>query len=210
MPTTDVIIVRHGETFWNREARLQGHLDSPLTEEGIAQAQALGERLAREAFDFLYSSDLGRARDTAARIAARTGHPIGTDPRLRERHLGVMQSFTREEAERVHPGVWAAYKASTADWQVPGGESAAQCFARNLAAFEDLVARHAGRRIVVVAHGGVLEGMYRHVQRLPFEGPRMFRLPNASFNLFRRTEEAWSVAVWGDVSHLVREALDDL
>src|SRR5262245_29104209 len=104
MDRTQLIIVRHGQTQWNLKLIRQGHLDSGLTEKGIAQAKALGERLARESFTALYSSDLGRAVQTAQMIAAATGHEIITDPRLRERHLGIFQGLKGDELREKFPG----------------------------------------------------------------------------------------------------------
>ena len=89
MQRTQLIIVRHGQTEWNIAGIRQGHLDSRLTSKGVAQAQALAQRLAREKFSALYSSDLGRAVQTATVVADLTGHEIVTDPRLPERHLGA-------------------------------------------------------------------------------------------------------------------------
>ncbi|MBI2313056.1 MAG: histidine phosphatase family protein [Betaproteobacteria bacterium] len=209
MSVTEFIIIRHGETVWNREGRIQGHLDSPLNGIGLAQAAAIGSRLAGEAFDALYSSDLGRARQTAERIAQCTGHPIRSDARLRERHLGVLQSLTRPEAERLHPEAYSRYRHDGSDYALPGGESARQCFERNLACLEEIAARHPGARAVVVTHGGVLDGVYRRATGLPFEGPRMFSILNASLNVFRYRAGEWSLTLWGDISHLGATALDD-
>ena len=103
MSRTQLIIVRHGQTEWNLKLIRQGHLDSPLTEMGLAQARALGERLALETFTALYSSDLGRAVQTAQLIAAATGHTIVTDPRLRERHLGIFQGLNGDELREKYP-----------------------------------------------------------------------------------------------------------
>ena len=96
--TTELILLRHGETEWNSAGRLQGHLDSALSPEGLRQADLLAARLSSVSFHALYSSDLGRALETARRIATRTGHSILQDWRLRERGLGVFEGLTRDEA----------------------------------------------------------------------------------------------------------------
>lgn len=189
---------------------MQGHLDSPLNAAGIEQAEAVAARLARETFAALYSSDLGRAFETARRIAARSGHRVVADPRLRERHLGVLQGLTREEARRQIPEVYEGYRSGGADYVIPAGESAAQCSARVLAGLAEIAARHPGARAVVVAHGGVLDVLYRTARGLPHEGPRMFTILNASVNVFRYTGGAWRLEVWGDVAHLGERALDDV
>ena len=91
---TRVLAVRHGETSWNIAGRMQGHLDSDLDASGRAQADALGRRLAGQTIHHLYASDLGRAVETAQRIAVSTGHRFALEPGLRERHLGLFQGLT--------------------------------------------------------------------------------------------------------------------
>ena len=211
MPAAELILVRHGETAWNREGRMQGHTDIPLSEEGFAQAEALAARLAEEAFDALWSSDLQRARQTAERVARRTGHRVAVDPRLRERNLGVLQSFTREESARVHPEVFDRYQRGEADYAIPGGESARQFSARALGALTEIAQGLAGGRAVVVCHGGVLDVLYRAAAGEGPGGPRRTTLLNASVNTFRYREGRWSLFLWGDISHLGRDrALDDV
>jgi probable phosphoglycerate mutase len=208
--SAELVVVRHGETAWNQEGRMQGHLDSPLNAAGVEQAEAVAARLARERFAALYSSDLGRAYETAQRIAARSGHRVVADARLRERHLGVLQGLTREDARRDLPAIYEGYRTGGADFVIPTGESAAQCSARVLAALAEISRRHAGERIVIVAHGGVLDVLYRAALGLPHDGPRMFTIVNASVNLFRFEDGAWLLDLWGDVSHLGERALDDV
>lgn len=211
MAAAELIVVRHGETTWNREGRLQGHTDIPLSEAGFVQADELAERLAGEAFDALYSSDLLRARQTAERVARRTGHPILVDPRLRERHLGVLQSFTREENARVHPGVYERYLRGEADYVIPGGESASQFFDRVIGALTSIAAGLTARRAVIVCHGGVLDALYRVAAGEGPEGPRKTTLLNASINTFHYRDGRWSLHLWGDISHLGRDrSLDEV
>lgn len=206
----ELILVRHGETAWNREGRLQGHTDIPLSEAGLVQADELAARLAAEDFDALYSSDLLRARQTAERLARCTGHEIVVDPRLRERNLGVLQSFTREENARVHPEVFERYRRGEADYVIPGGESASQFFERVIGALTAIATELVGRRAVIVCHGGVLDALYRVAAGEGPEGPRRTTLLNASVNTFRYRDGRWTLHLWGDVSHLGRDrALDD-
>ena len=105
-PATRLLVVRHGETVWNKQLRFQGHGDSHLTESGRAQARALGQRLKNIPFDELIASDLGRTKETAALIAAATGHEIQTDSRLRERNYGVLEGLTFSEIKSRYPEVW--------------------------------------------------------------------------------------------------------
>lgn len=199
---TRFILVRHGETDWNREGRIQGQLDSPLSAQGTAQAGSVAARLQREAFDALVCSDLGRARRTAEIIALRTGHEVVADARLRERHYGIFQGLTRDEARAAHPQAYAAYEAGGIDEALPAGESMRQCFERNLACLEALAARHSGARVVVVGHGGVLDGLHRHVLGLAHAGEGAFAIVNASLNWFSHEGGVWGLERWGDVEHL--------
>src|SRR4030095_2805652 len=123
MDRAQVIIVRHGQTEWNIKGIRQGNLDSRLTEKGMAQAKALAQRLARESFTALYSSDLGRAVQTAEEVASVTGHEIITDPRLRERHLGIFQGLSGEEIKQKHPEEYKLHRSLGPDYVIPGGES---------------------------------------------------------------------------------------
>ncbi len=204
---THVIVVRHGETTWNTEKRWQGHLDSPLTPRGISQAQALARRLANQRFSALYSSDLGRAYQTAQIISAATGHSVIPDVRLRERNLGIFQGLTNEEIRTTaHPDLYERYRVRDPDHVLPGGESLRQQIERNISCFEELAQKHLGESILVVTHGGVLSGLFRHVLSIPFEAPRRFEFPNSSLNVFTYREEYWTLQTWGDVGHLASEA----
>jgi probable phosphoglycerate mutase len=123
MSGTKLILVRHGETDWNVEGRIQGHQDIALNELGLAQADAVGRRLRDERFDVIYSSDLVRAYRTATPVVARPEADIVREPRLRERHLGVLQGLTGEEAALRQPDAWKVFKSRSADAALAGGES---------------------------------------------------------------------------------------
>jgi probable phosphoglycerate mutase len=202
MRRTRVIIVRHGQTQWNLKLIRQGHLDSPLTERGVAQAKALAERLAQEEFGGLYSSDLGRAVQTAELIAAVTGHAVVTDVRLRERNLGVFQGLGREEIERRFPEEYRLHRSLGPDYVIPSGESVIQQVERNLGCLSEIAERHGSETVVVVTHGGVLSGLFRHAFSIPFGAPRRFEFMNASLNVFNYEDGDWFLQTWGDVSHL--------
>jgi probable phosphoglycerate mutase len=209
MQRTQVILVRHGETEWNIARIRQGHLDSRLTEKGIAQAQALAHRLAREKFTALYSSDLGRAVQTALAIADLTGHEILTDARLRERHLGIFQGLNGDEITAKYPEERRQFRTMGPDYVIPGGESMRQQVERNVAYLNDLAAKHQGEQIVVVTHGGVVSGFFRRTLEIPLEAPRRFEFVNAGLNVFAREEETWLLLTWGDVSHLAPGAASE-
>jgi len=202
MQRTQLIIVRHGETEWNIKSIRQGNLDSRLTEKGMAQAKALAQRLAREHFTALYSSDLGRAVQTAEEVASVTGHEIITDPRLRERHLGIFQGLSGEEIKQKHPEEYKLHRSLGPDYVIPGGESVRQQVARNIAYLNEIGSKHLGETIVVVTHGGVISGLFRHTFSIPFNAPRRFEFTNAGLNIFAYEEGNWFLLTWGDVSHL--------
>lgn len=207
--TTELILLRHGETEWNSVGRLQGHLDSPLSAEGLHQADLLAARLSSVSFHALYSSDLGRALETARRIATRTGHSVLEDRRLRERGLGVFEGFTRDEANQRHPEAFAEYAAGGPDFVVPGGESTSQRLRHALECLAELGARHEGERIVVVTHGGVLSSLFRHCLGIPPGTPRTFSVLNACWNQFDYHEGKFRLVTWGDVHHLRASSRDD-
>ncbi len=209
MGRTQVIIVRHGETQWNTKGIRQGHFDSQLTEKGIAQAAALAERLKREKFSALYSSDLGRAVQTAATIAAVTGHAVVRDPRLRERHLGIFQGLNGEEIKQKFPEQYRLHRSLGPDYVIPGGESTRQQLERNIDYLNQLAEKHRGEQIVVVTHGGVVSGFFRHTLSIPLDAPRRFEFVNAGLNVFAQEDNNWMLLTWGDVSHLAPGAASE-
>ena len=202
MIRTQIIIVRHGQTQWNTRKIRQGHLDSELTDKGVAQARALGQRLARESFTALYSSDLGRALHTARMIAAVTGHEIVTDERLRERHLGVFQGLSGDEIKDKHPEEYRLHRTLGPEYVIPGGESVRQQVARNVDCLDEIALKHPGEKVVVVTHGGVVSGLFRHALHIPLDAPRRFEFVNAGLNVFAYEDGHWILRTWGDVSHL--------
>jgi probable phosphoglycerate mutase len=199
---TELILIRHGETAWNRERRMQGQTDTPLSDVGRAQAEAVGQRLAQHPFSALYSSDLSRAWDTAAAIARASGREIRREPALRERTFGMFEGLTYDEMEQRYPEEHARFSTRDPDYTMPGGESPRQFFGRSLACLEAIAQMHAGQRVVVVTHGMVLDTLYRAAHCMPLDAKREAPLLNASLNTFRRTTDAWVELVWGDVEHL--------
>jgi 2,3-bisphosphoglycerate-dependent phosphoglycerate mutase len=195
-------LVRHGETEWNREGRMQGHGDSPLSKEGERQVQALARRLKDTSFDHLYSSDLGRARSSAAAIAGSTGHPVHIDPDLRERHMGLFEGLTPKDIQVRYPEEYVSWKSPDPTRANPGGESIEACTRRMYSCCSRLVEKHPGSHIVAVTHGGVLSNFLRHILGIPEETARHFKIPNASLNVFLYDEKGWWLQTWGDVSHL--------
>jgi len=198
---TRFIAIRHGETQWNVAARIQGHGDSPLTAVGIAQAEAIAQRLAGEKFDRIIASDLPRAHETAKRIAASSGHPIGIDERLRERNFGAGEGLSYEEVDRLYPGAFSRVRETDPDYRIPGGESRRDFHERVVAGVEAIAKRHAGETIVLVTHGGVLSTLYRHVHSIALEKAHAIAITNASFNSLAFDGSRWSVDTWNCTRH---------
>jgi 2,3-bisphosphoglycerate-dependent phosphoglycerate mutase len=206
-----LVLVRHGETEWNRAGRIQGfQADSPLTEHGRAQARALALRLAREGIDMLYSSDLGRTRETAAPIAEATGMLVIHEAALRERSYGTLEGRTFAEIAQDLPEVYGKLRSRDPHYAVPGGESAVGFRDRILRALERIACESVGKRVAVVTHGGVLGALYRHAMAIPLEAPRAYTLANASCNRFRFSAGRWAVDAWCDTAHLPQPAQDDV
>lgn len=209
MPPTLLCLVRHGETAWNAEGRVQGQLDVPLNAIGVAQARCVANALAGERFDALYSSDLARVTQTAQPLAQQLGLPLQLDARLRERHYGFFQTLTYAEVKVQHPADYARFRSRDLDYDFRTGESLQAFYDRSIACLSDIAGRHAGESILVFTHGGVLEMAYRCAQGLDLRSVRDFGIPNAALNRLAIEGDAWSVLAWADCAHLAT-ALDDL
>jgi len=205
MNETMLLVVRHGETPWNREKRMQGTTDTQLSDVGREQARALGQRLAGRGFTALYTSDLTRARDTARAIAEHAGREIVTDPRLQERRFGIFEGLTVEEIVARYPEEHARFASRDPDYAVPGGESARSFTQRCIGCLAEIAVRHRGAKVVVVTHGLVLDSLYRAAHGLDHGARRPVPLINASLNVFGYDGAAWRLEVWGDISHLAAE-----
>lgn len=188
MATTQILFIRHGETAWNRIKRIQGHIDIPLADSGLAQAQRLAVRLARETrdgarVDAIYSSDLMRAQQTAQPAADALGLPLVLRAGLRERAYGIFQGHDSTEIEARFPDAYAAWQTRDPGFEPEGGESQRAFYHRVLHALEPIVAAHPGGRIACVAHGGVLDCVYRFANGLDLAAPRNYQLLNTSINV---------------------------
>ncbi len=200
--------IRHGETDWNRAMRFQGHTDVPLNDAGLAQASALGRRLATEAVpDAVICSDLQRARQTAEPALQRWQLPAALDAGLREQAFGVIEGLSAETIHREHPALWQQWTQHQADFAPPGGESLLQFSQRVLQAVDRLASAHqppAGgqKHVMVFTHGGVLDMLWRHVHGLPLQGRRECAIPNTGINRLRWSGQRLHIDAWGDASHL--------
>jgi len=208
--STHLIAVRHGETEWNTDGRHQGQLDSPLTIRGVRQAECLADGLADRRIDVLCSSDLGRALHTAEIIAKKLSLEIHTDPRVRERHHGIVQGLTRKEFADRYPDEAPRFFTHDPDYVLPGGESVRQLYDRSVQCAEDLVLRYPGKNVLIVGHGGVMSCYFRKATSIPLGEPRRFSLFNAAINAFSISDGRWHLETWGEIAHLKQlDALDD-
>ena len=135
-------------------------------------------------------------------IAAATGHEIVTDERLRERHLGIFQGLDGNEIREKYPEEYRLHRTLRSTYVIPGGESVEQQVARNVDFLNETAVKHLGETIVVVTHGGVLSGLFRHTFSIPYDAPRRFEFTNAGLNVFNYEEGNWFLQTWGDISHL--------
>lgn len=209
MDATRIIAIRHGETAWNVNSRLQGHLDIPLNDVGLWQARRAALALADEPIDAIYSSDLQRAWVTAQAIAETTQAPLTARQGLRERSFGVLQGHTFEELEAKEPEQAYRWRKRDPAFAPEGGESLIALRERITATTHALAAQHVGGQIVLVAHGGVLDVLYRAATRQDIQAPRTWQLGNAAINRLLWTPDGLSLVGWADTQHLDNAVRDE-
>ena len=197
-----IYLIRHGETTWNREKRLQGHLDIGLNERGYWQADRLGEYLANRSVAAVVSSDLSRAVDTAKAVAKHHELDLQYDQRLRERHYGLMQGLSHDEIADKHPRNHLAWKNREINFQPESGESLQQFYDRVIESAVYWAKKYEGQDIAMVAHGGVLDCLNRAATGKTLEVSRDFEILNASLNTLSFSENRFELIEWGNVSFL--------
>lgn len=215
---TEIILIRHGETAWNAIRKLQGHLDIPLNAEGTRQAKALASALQAEKLAAIISSDLQRAVQTAGEIARLQGLSTRIDAGLRERCFGGFEGMLYSELPQRYPHEYAVWQARDPDANFPPGaaspdyigESIRQFQLRSMSTIAHYARQFQGKKIALVAHGGVLECAYRAAKNLPLNAPREITIYNASINRFRYREDAMQLVQWGDIAHLQLAAMDEI
>lgn len=214
---TRLCIVRHGETEWNAGKRIQGLIDIPLSTLGHAQARATGNALLNEGFAAIYSSDLVRARQTAEATAHIVPHrephqaavPLRLLPGLRERHYGIFQGLTYEEAAVRYPADYARHHARDPHFVPAGGESLLDLATRIGGTCNTIVRDHPGETVAIFTHGGVLDILHRQASGQPLTTPRDFAIPNCGINWFEVANGGWTLLSWAERDHLA-EARDEL
>ena len=207
---TRLIAVRHGETAWNVDTRIQGQLDIGLNATGVWQAQRAGSALADEPIGVVYASDLSRAWQTAEEIARPHGLAVQPEPRLRERAFGNFEGLSFAEIEATLPVQARLWRERDPEFEPEGGESLLMFRDRVTGVAAELAARHPGELVVLVAHGGVMDVLYRAATRQELQAPRTWQLGNAAINRMLWTPEGFSLVGWSDTAHLTAgDALDE-
>jgi probable phosphoglycerate mutase len=211
---TDIILIRHGETDWNRVRRLQGHWDIALNELGHRQASALARALSSEKPTAIYASDLQRARDTAQAVADRHQITVSIDARLRERCYGAFEGLLYDDIDGHFPQAFAQWQARELHARFPAGERQAETLhefsARAVAVVTELAQRHDNEKIIIVSHGGVLDCVYRAAYGMDLLVERQFDMKNAAINRLHWNGTQMTVLQWADVAHLDAAALDEI
>jgi 2,3-bisphosphoglycerate-dependent phosphoglycerate mutase len=203
MPATELIFIRHGETDWNRQQRFQGQIDVPLNALGHQQAARLAQRLAAEdAPDAMISSDLLRTRQTSAPLARAWGQTPQLDAAFREQHFGIFEGLDVPTIKSQHAALWTRWLEHEGDFALPGGENLVQFHRRVLDAVRALATAHAGKRLAIVTHGGVLDMLWRTAHGLPVRGLRDCDIPNTGINRLHWRQGSLSIASWADAAHL--------
>ena len=204
---TRVFALRHGETAWNVGQRIQGQLDVPLNDRGREQAARLALALQGEDLAAVHSSDLCRASATAQAVAGACGLPVAHDPALRERAFGRFEGMTYTEIETRWPEDAMRWRKREIDFAPGGGETLRDFSARCVSALTRLAHAHRGEAIAVVAHGGVLDCLYRAATQVALDAPRTWQLGNAAINRVLFHGDGFVVIGWNDHGHL--EGLGD-
>lgn len=213
--TTRICFIRHGETDWNVEKRIQGQIDIPLNETGHAQALAMAFNAGHHNFSAIYSSDLGRARQTAEALADRYEFSVKELSLLRERNYGIFQNVTKPDAGTQFPEAYKYYEARDLDYDFETGESL-NAFAKRVEEAVDWLTRHHdGHTIAAVTHAGVLDILYRRATGRPLHTPRDFHIPNCALNWFHFDNQGgeghgWHLEAWDDHHHLTKVELDSV
>ena len=197
-----IVLIRHGQTAWNVQGRIQGHMDIGLDDLGHAQAERLAPALRDEGLTVVVSSDLQRAVATAVAFATPLGLRVNLDSGLRERGFGQMEGKTFRELDEQHPDWAVPWRRRDPGFEPPGGESLVQFQARCLSTAHRLAQQHAGQQVAWVTHGGVLDVLYRAAVGVALDAARSWQLNNASINRLLYTGQGFSLVGWNDQQHL--------
>lgn len=211
---TELLLIRHGETDWNVEKRLQGHWDVALNDGGRRQAAALGKALLAEPLDAVIASDLQRAIATAEAIAKPRGMPVRIEPALRERCYGAFEGLCYRDISERYPEAYATWQSRDVDARYPEGvrpaETLREFSRRSIDAVLRLAEEYRHKRIAIVTHGGVLDCIYRAATDMHLSQARNFEIRNAGISRLRWADGALQMVSWCDVGHLHALTLDEV
>jgi broad specificity phosphatase PhoE len=202
MMPTRIYLIRHAETVWNAEGRLQGTLDAPLSDRGRGQAHRLVEMLRRIPLSAVYSSPLERAHGTARTVAAAHGLVARPVDAFREMNQGEWEGRLVEEVAAEYGESLTVWRDSPAETRLPGGETLAEVARRAVGALHDVAARHAGQTLAVVAHGGVNKTILLTVLGAPLDHHWRIRQGNACINVIEMDGAEARIMVLNDTFHL--------
>lgn len=200
---TEIIIIRHGETEWNKTGRFQGHSDVPLSAEGRAQAEALGRNLAVDHVDAIYASDLTRAMETAAPLAARFGLPVISDPQLRELNFGAWEGRNFNDVNAENPNAMKNFYTDPEQADIPESEPFPEFQRRIAGRVREIVAQERGKRIVIVSHGASIRILLADLLSMPIRSIWHLSQLNTAVNKIRFEDDGFAVVtLMNDTSHL--------
>ncbi len=206
MKTTELFLLRHGETDWNRARRVQGHIDRPLNQQGLLQARAAASAIEQlnqqRTFDRILVSDLDRARQTALLASGDLPLKHEVNKEWRERNFGVLEGLTHEEMLAQQPDIYSGWKSGEPDFQLTEGESLRQFSQRVQAVMLSVVDQFRGERVLVVTHGGVVDMARRIVENAPLSMPRGYEIPNCSVSCVIANGTQLSLGDWVSADHL--------
>lgn len=213
---TEVLVIRHGETPWNVERRVQGWHDVALNDNGRHQARLLARHLAKlhqsgeQPLAGLYSSDLARARETAELLDQTLGLGLNVIEGVRERRYGILEGLPFDQLHEHQPEAAKIWASRDPDGIIDGAETLREFRARVVAAIEELAARHVGERIAVVTHGGAMDIIWRQASGVELQQERRAKLLNASINRIRVMPDRWELIHWADTGHLEQQSDNDV
>ena len=200
---TEIIIIRHGETEWNKTGRFQGHSDVPLSAEGRAQAAMLGENLAVDHVDMIYASDLTRAMETAAPLAQRFGLEVISDPQLRELNFGAWEGRNFNDVNTENPNAMKNFYTDPEQADIPESEPFPEFQRRIAGRVREIVAQERGKRIVIVSHGASIRILLADLLSMPIRSIWHLSQLNTAVNKIRFEDDGFAVVtLMNDTSHL--------
>lgn len=203
---TEIIIIRHGETEWNKTGRFQGHSDVPLSAEGRAQAAALGKNLVVDHVDAIYASDLTRAMETAAPLAQRFGLEVISDPLLRELNFGSWEGRNFNDVNAENPDAMKTFYNDPERVNIPDSEPFPEFQRRVARRVREIVAQERGKRIVIVSHGASIRILFADILSMPIRSIWHVSQLNTAVNKVRFEDDGFAVVtLMNDTSHLRAE-----